>query len=60
MVKETFGDMLYSPGSEFIMEFPSPDSLKRRILISTKPPEFHESQRPRESGATDNKVLRCM
>ncbi|BFG33913.1 hypothetical protein CerSpe_201870 [Prunus speciosa] len=55
MVTETFGGMLYSPHSEFIMEFPSPDSLKRRILISTKPPEYHESQRPRESGATDNK-----
>ncbi|XP_021816353.1 phosphoinositide phospholipase C 2-like [Prunus avium] len=55
MVTETFGHMLYSPHSEFIMEFPSPDSLKRRILISTKPPEYHESQRPRESGATDNK-----
>ncbi|XP_034220238.1 phosphoinositide phospholipase C 2-like isoform X3 [Prunus dulcis] len=55
MVTETFGETLYSPRSEFIMEFPSPDSLKRRILISTKPPEYHESQRPRESGATDNK-----
>lgn len=31
--------MLYSPGSECLSEFPSPESLKRRIIISTKPPK---------------------
>ncbi|KMT05047.1 hypothetical protein BVRB_7g172050 [Beta vulgaris subsp. vulgaris] len=37
MVSETFGDMLY-PGVEFL-EFPSPEELKGKILISTKPPK---------------------
>ncbi|GAB2285730.1 hypothetical protein Dimus_020167 [Dionaea muscipula] len=39
MVLETFGVMLYLPESEFLQEFPSPESLKRRIMISTKPPK---------------------
>ncbi|XP_047944379.1 phosphoinositide phospholipase C 2-like isoform X1 [Salvia hispanica] len=39
MITKTFGDMLYSPGSECLSEFPSPESLKRRIIISTKPPK---------------------
>lgn len=39
MVVETFGDMLFRPGSEDLAEFPSPASLKKRILISTKPPK---------------------
>lgn len=37
MVTKTFGDMLYLP--ENLDEFPSPESLKRKIMISTKPPE---------------------
>ncbi|KNA12041.1 hypothetical protein SOVF_129540 isoform A [Spinacia oleracea] len=37
MVSDIFGEMLY-PGVEFV-EFPSPEELKRRILISTKPPK---------------------
>ncbi|XP_068339515.1 phosphoinositide phospholipase C 2-like isoform X1 [Pyrus communis] len=56
MLTETFGDMLYSPDSEFLREFPSPASLKRRILISTKPPKYPESQKPGDqSGSTDHK-----
>uniref|UniRef100_A0A5B6ZR12 Phosphoinositide phospholipase C n=1 Tax=Davidia involucrata TaxID=16924 RepID=A0A5B6ZR12_DAVIN len=39
MVTQTFGDMLFSPGSECLKEFPSPESLKKRIIISTKPPK---------------------
>ncbi|KAK4480705.1 hypothetical protein RD792_013787 [Penstemon davidsonii] len=39
MITQTFGDMLFSPGSEVLTEFPSPESLKRRIIISTKPPK---------------------
>ncbi|XP_019178416.1 PREDICTED: phosphoinositide phospholipase C 2-like isoform X1 [Ipomoea nil] len=38
MVKRTFGEMLFCPGSE-MYEFPSPESLKERIMISTKPPK---------------------
>ncbi|KAH7542246.1 hypothetical protein FEM48_Zijuj02G0053000 [Ziziphus jujuba var. spinosa] len=48
MVINTFGDMLYCPEVEFMMEFPSPESLKERIMISTKPPENPVSQRVRE------------
>ncbi|KAG6499852.1 hypothetical protein ZIOFF_039647 [Zingiber officinale] len=39
MVVETFGDLLYYPDSESPNEFPSPESLKKRIIISTKPPK---------------------
>lgn len=39
MVKTTFGDRLYVPESENMKEFPSPESLKGKILISTKPPK---------------------
>lgn len=53
MVTETFGDMLYVPNSEFLMEFPSPEILKRKVLISTKPPEYHDPQG--HKGAADNK-----
>lgn len=37
MVTTTFGDMLFT-GADF-QDFPSPESLKRRILVSTKPPK---------------------
>ncbi|GLT92968.1 hypothetical protein SLE2022_107770 [Rubroshorea leprosula] len=39
MVTRTFGDILFCPGSECLKEFPSPESLKRQIIISTKPPK---------------------
>ncbi|ONK62501.1 uncharacterized protein A4U43_C07F4580 [Asparagus officinalis] len=42
---ETFGEMLFYPKSESLEEFPSPEDLKLRIIISTKPPkEFLESK----------------
>ncbi|TQD75991.1 hypothetical protein C1H46_038478 [Malus baccata] len=45
MVTETFGEVLFSPGSECLKEFPSPASLKKRIIISTKPPqEYREAK----------------
>nr|GMD44952.1 phosphoinositide phospholipase C 2-like [Ipomoea batatas] len=45
MVSQTFGDILFAPGSECLAEFPSPESLKRKIIISTKPPvEYQESK----------------
>ncbi|CAK9137005.1 unnamed protein product [Ilex paraguariensis] len=44
MVTRTFGDMLFYPESD-LKEFPSPEFLKKKILISTKPPkEFLEFQ----------------
>ncbi|RDX72658.1 Phosphoinositide phospholipase C 2, partial [Mucuna pruriens] len=49
MVTHTFGDMLFSPGSERLKEFPSPESLKGRIIISTKPPkEYLEAKEVQE------------
>ncbi|KAL0426246.1 UNVERIFIED_CONTAM: Phosphoinositide phospholipase C 2 [Sesamum latifolium] len=43
MVSETFGDILVVSTSECLLEFPSPESLKGRVIISTKPPkEFLE------------------
>ncbi|XP_059302159.1 phosphoinositide phospholipase C 7-like isoform X1 [Lycium ferocissimum] len=38
MITQTFGDMLFSP-SECLKELPSPASLKKRVMISTKPPK---------------------
>ncbi|GLU18859.1 hypothetical protein SLE2022_351360 [Rubroshorea leprosula] len=49
LVTKIFGDMLYKTGSEYLTEFPSPECLKRKVLISTKPPkEYLESHRRRE------------
>lgn len=51
MVSQTFGDILFSPGTECLKEFPSPESLKRRIIISTKPPkEYLEAKDVKEKG----------
>lgn len=49
MLTQTFGAMLYYPQSECLAEFPSPESLKYRIIISTKPPkEYLESKRHKD------------
>lgn len=37
MITETFGEMLFYPETECLKEFPSPEELKYRIIISTKP-----------------------
>ncbi|PIA59419.1 hypothetical protein AQUCO_00400357v1 [Aquilegia coerulea] len=42
MVTQTFRDMLFYPGSECLEEFPSPNSLRNRIIISTKPPKVYK------------------
>ncbi|WCJ29176.1 Phosphoinositide phospholipase C 5 [Euphorbia peplus] len=39
MISETFGDMLFYPETECLKEFPSPEQLKHKIIISTKPPK---------------------
>lgn len=39
MISQTFGDMLFYPKSESLTEFPSPEELKYRVIISTKPPK---------------------
>jgi phosphatidylinositol phospholipase C delta len=38
MVLEVFGDILYYPDKDHLKEFPSPQDLKGRVLLSTKPP----------------------
>ncbi|KAJ0046279.1 hypothetical protein Pint_06518 [Pistacia integerrima] len=49
MVTQTFGDILFTPGAETLKEFPSPEYLKRRIIISTKPPkEYLEAKEAKE------------
>lgn len=39
MLTDTFEDMLFLPGSETFQRLPSPEKLKNRIIISTKPPK---------------------
>ncbi|XP_061376618.1 phosphoinositide phospholipase C 6-like [Gastrolobium bilobum] len=44
MATQIFGEMLYYPETDCLTEFPSPESLKNRVVISTKPPkEYQES-----------------
>ncbi|KAL2317129.1 hypothetical protein Fmac_031005 [Flemingia macrophylla] len=51
MATETFGEMLYYPETDCLTEFPSPESLKNRVIISTKPPkECPESNRIKDNG----------
>ncbi|GKE00367.1 phosphoinositide phospholipase C 4-like protein, partial [Tanacetum coccineum] len=57
MVTETFGDMLFCPESEKVEELPTPESLKHRILISTKPPkEFLEAADDKRSSSQKSQV----
>ena len=44
MITQTFGETLYTPDSKCIKEFPSPNSLQKRVMISTKPPEDVEGK----------------
>ncbi|KAJ7964194.1 Phosphoinositide phospholipase C [Quillaja saponaria] len=56
LVRKTFGSMLFWPTTEVLKEFPSPASLKKRIMISTKPPENPEDHIDSDEegiGATD-------
>ncbi|XP_020205634.1 phosphoinositide phospholipase C 6 isoform X2 [Cajanus cajan] len=50
MATEIFGEMLYYPETDCLTEFPSPESLKNRVIISTKPPkECFDSNHIKES-----------
>lgn len=54
MVTETFGDTLYYPEAEDQMvEFPSPESLKHRIIISTKPPKESSGSKSSKDKGSD-------
>lgn len=39
MLNQTFGEMIFAPETESVSEFPSPESLKNRVIVSTKPPK---------------------
>ncbi|XP_073130421.1 phosphoinositide phospholipase C 6-like isoform X2 [Henckelia pumila] len=63
MVIQIFGDLLYYPESGCLDEFPSPEELKHKIILSTKPPkEYLESKitkdqdtlSPREKDSSDD------
>ncbi|KAM4104247.1 hypothetical protein ACJW30_06G143000 [Castanea mollissima] len=52
MVTQIFGEMLYYPQGECLAEFPSPESLKHRVVISTKPPkEYLETKHIKDKGS---------
>ncbi|CAN1846370.1 Phosphoinositide phospholipase C 4 [Linum perenne] len=56
MIKDTFGDMLYCPEAECLDEFPSPEDLKYRVIISTKPPmEYLKSKSSRRKRSKSQK-----
>jgi len=58
MVTVTFGDMLFQ-GADF-GDFPSPESLKRQILISTKlPRESVDCLKEEESSECDKNRNNC-
>ncbi|CAI0415842.1 unnamed protein product [Linum tenue] len=55
MVTSTFGDILFCPNSDCLKEFPSPESLKKRIIISTKPPkEYMSAAVPKDAQEGDS------
>ncbi|PKI31854.1 hypothetical protein CRG98_047740 [Punica granatum] len=50
MLTQTFGGMLYYPKSE-LKEFPSPEDMKYKVIVSTKPPkEYLEAKNAQEEG----------
>lgn len=57
MVTKTFGDMLYRPETDQLREFPSPESLKKKVMISTKPPKESKisSKKEQWNGETASK-----
>ena len=58
MVTETFGDMLFRPESEYLPEFPSPESLKKKIVISTKPPKEYLDIESNTKGRAGTKKMK--
>lgn len=53
MVTEIFGELLYCPDCQHLEHFPSPEELKFRIILSTKPPkEYLEAKQRKDKGNT--------
>ncbi|KAG9133613.1 hypothetical protein Leryth_023102 [Lithospermum erythrorhizon] len=61
MAIQIFGDMLYYPDSGSLEKFPSPEELKQRIILSTKPPkeylETKDKVRRTESFESEDDLL---
>ncbi|TVU18097.1 hypothetical protein EJB05_34167, partial [Eragrostis curvula] len=56
LIKETYGDMLFISESEQMAEFPSPDDLKGKIIISTKPPKEYLQTKSGKEETDDDKA----
>jgi phosphatidylinositol phospholipase C delta len=58
ILTEILGDTLYYPQtSDALSEFPSPESLKNRIIISTKPPKEHLEANAAAKAALEDETL---
>ncbi|KAG4127971.1 hypothetical protein ERO13_D10G248200v2 [Gossypium hirsutum] len=55
MITETLGDILFTPGPEVFKEFPSLETLKKRIIISTKPPKDYTEAKEDKDKENDSK-----
>lgn len=56
MVSQTFGGTLFRCTDEYKERFPSPEALKNKILISTKPPKEYLQTQVSQSATTDESV----
>ncbi|XP_010483467.1 PREDICTED: phosphoinositide phospholipase C 1 [Camelina sativa] len=56
MVCKTFGESLFQCTDEYVERFPSPESLKKKILISTKPPKEYLQTQVSQGSTTDVSV----
>lgn len=58
MITQTFQDMLFIPECECLKEFPSPEELKYKVMISTKPPEKQPSMKGESKNSLKEKGWR--
>ncbi|GLT52018.1 hypothetical protein SLA2020_253820 [Shorea laevis] len=59
VITDTFQEMLFRPDEcEGLKEFPSPEYLKKRIIISTKPPQQFKADNEDKSNNNSNKGKR--
>ncbi|CAH2069505.1 unnamed protein product [Thlaspi arvense] len=56
MVSKTFGETLFRCTDEHTESFPSPESLKNKILISTKPPKEYLQTQNSQGSTTDESL----
>jgi phosphatidylinositol phospholipase C delta len=58
MILRIFGDALYYPPSpDALKEFPSPEDLKKRIIVSTKPPKENLDAEAVQKPAAKNEAI---